>query len=799
MSLSEQTKGGLSRVALLVAASVAAMLVISSFVSNRIGGYDYVPGDVATRTIRAPRDLFFEDVQSTERKRAEAGLLSKRVFIIDDREERFVPYQLNLLFEGMREIAGQPDGVEHLALGDEQRMKFERKFNVDFEGEEWAAITDKVNWPLFTRILSKALNPIIERGVVSDEDIFSRGRSRRSSTLIHKSSNQEQPLVDLGGMLSLKQAREVFGASLADIGVEAKPAFRSALVKLGDYVLRPNVTFNAEESEHRLKVLRERVSPIYNQVKKGEVIVRAGDVVSPSDARKLERLRENHGGEKFVREALGYFVITALIFIVTYHFAQAFWQAFSLSLRDLTAVVVTLICSLLILRLFQLFSDAFNLNFPDIESNAFMLCAPVAAGGMLLQVTLGASAVFLFTMSFSLLTAIFLEDPWKLMLIIALGNCIGAIFVKRCTRRATLLNASLRVAVTNIIVVLSYLVILPEVTLQEGSAVVLLAIAGGVLSGIVAAGLLPVLEYLGGYATDIRLLELASLERPLLRELSLQAPGTWNHSMVVGHLGEVAAESIGANSLLTKVGAYYHDIGKARKPVYFIENQGGGTNRHNKLSPSMSALIIRNHVKEGMELAKQEGIPQRVIDFIPQHHGTALIEYFYEKALKEAADGEVIDEMHYRYSGPKPQTKEAGILMLSDVVEAASRTIADPSPAKIQGMVQKIINKIFTSGQLDESELTLKDLHFIARSFTRVLLGIHHRRIEYSESAEKSRDQKADSLKAEIVVESTGTGELKSNGSRTTGEEDGLVQEQESRSEKENNGSGKDAIRRLGM
>ncbi len=292
----------------------------------------------------------------------------------------------------------------------------------------------------------------------------------------------------------------------------------------------------------------------------------------------------------------------------------------------------------------------------------------------------------------------------------------------------------------------------------------LCAILGALISGVLAAGLVPVAEAIGGYATDIKLLEIASLDRPLLRELSVEAPGTWNHSMVMGQLVEVASDAIGANGILARVGAYYHDIGKIKKPLYFVENQLGKENKHDRLTPSMSALIIKSHVKEGVELAEYHRVPRAIIDFISQHHGTSLIEFFYDKALKDAAEDEIVEEASYRYPGPKPQTKEAGILMLADAIEAVSRTLQEPSHAKIQGLVQKMINKIFASGQLDESHLTLHDLHIIAKSFVRVLNGIFHRRISYSEAAER-REQRIKQSKAEA------TNETESNAAEEAGKE----------------------------
>ncbi|MBP1728621.1 MAG: receptor with intracellular metal dependent phosphohydrolase, partial [Deltaproteobacteria bacterium] len=202
---------------------------------------------------------------------------------------------------------------------------------------------------------------------------------------------------------------------------------------------------------------------------------------------------------------------------------------------------------------------------------------------------------------------------------------------------------------------------------------------------------------------------------------------------------EAAAEAINANPLLARVAAYYHDIGKISKAQYFIENQSGGENRHDKLAPSMSALILIAHVKEGAELAKQHRLGQAIAEIIRQSHGTALIKYFYQKALEQAPPGQVVDEHEFRYPGPKPQTREAGLVLLADAVEASSRTLTDSSPARIQGLVQKIINNIFIDGQLDECELTLKNLHEIAWSFNQILAGIHHQRIDYPQPAYKEK------------------------------------------------------------
>jgi hypothetical protein len=282
----------------------------------------------------------------------------------------------------------------------------------------------------------------------------------------------------------------------------------------------------------------------------------------------------------------------------------------------------------------------------------------------------------------------------------------------------------------------------------------IMGFSGGILSSVLVLGVTPIIEGLFRYTTDIKLLELANMDNPIIKDLILQAPGTYHHSVIVGSLVETGAKSVSANPLLSRVSAYYHDIGKLKKPLYFIENVGGAENKHDHLNPSMSSLILLSHVKDGVELARENRLGERIAHIIQQHHGTSLISYFYQKAKEqENPDMDALDEKEFRYPGPKPQTKEAGIVMLADAVEAASRTLSDPTPSRIRGLVQRIIQNFFLDGQLEDCELTLKDLHKIEDSFSRILTAIFHQRIDYpipsiSESVQKRPDEDLDSKSA---------------------------------------------------
>jgi hypothetical protein len=255
----------------------------------------------------------------------------------------------------------------------------------------------------------------------------------------------------------------------------------------------------------------------------------------------------------------------------------------------------------------------------------------------------------------------------------------------------------------------------------------------GALAGVFSMGLtlllLPIFESVFSITTDITLLELSDLNHPLLKRLSIEAPGTYHHSIQVGNLAETAAKAIGGNPLLARVGCYYHDIGKIEIPEYFVENQLGIKSRHETLSPSMSAMVLSSHVKRGRLLGEESDIPDDVLNFIEEHHGTLVMNYFYNKAMEQGADASAIDK--FRYPGPKPQIRETGIAMLADAVEAASRTLDDPKPARIDALIQRIINERFQSGELDECPLTLRDLAKIREAFAHAVIAAFHQRVHY--------------------------------------------------------------------
>ncbi|MBN1869686.1 MAG: HDIG domain-containing protein [Candidatus Omnitrophica bacterium] len=341
---------------------------------------------------------------------------------------------------------------------------------------------------------------------------------------------------------------------------------------------------------------------------------------------------------------------------------------------------------------------------------------------------------FLMGLASSVMVSIFLHGDFSMMITFFLGSLAGAYSVRDARARDQLISAGLFVSAIHLICLVLFNPHLSMFMDKDFSRNYLYPLAAnGFISSFLVVATLKVFEQLFHVLTNFSLLEIADSNRPILKRMALEAPGTWQHSLTVSQLSEAAADAIGANALLTRAGAYYHDIGKIAKSEYFTENQMYMDNKHDYIEPSMSRLVILNHVKEGIELARKNKLHPIIIDFIPQHHGTSLIYYFYQKALEIGEEGKTVSEENFRYPGPKPQTKEAAIILLADSVEGASRALDDPNPTKIEETVKKIVNNKFIDGQLDECGLTLKEIEKISETFIRILSAMFHARIKYPE------------------------------------------------------------------
>lgn len=462
-------------------------------------------------------------------------------------------------------------------------------------------------------------------------------------------------------------------------------------------------------------------------VMKGETVVREGQVVSERDISKLRLIETAVQEAKAAVPASGFFVFVLVLLSAAYVLASRNIKKFASSTKDLLLMTSVFAGVLLLLRL----SDTAALVLKELipgPTAAYRFIVPVAVGPMLVRLLLNTETALVFASVTSIVAGYFIGGGVEMAAFSFIGGMVAAAGVRHCTRRSIVIKAGIVLGLANGTALICISAI--KGGFAEPFPLMLTGFLNGVFAAVLAIGIAPVLESIFQYTTDIKLLELSRMDHPLLKELAIKAPGTYHHSLIIGTLAEAAAESISANPLLARVGAYYHDVGKMKMPQYFVENSS--EDRHGKLTASMSALVISSHVKEGAELAKKHRLGSEISDIISQHHGTALIGFFYQKAKSEEREFEVC-EGDFRYPGPRPQTKEAGIVMLADAIEAASKTLPDPAPDRIQWLTQKIVNKIFSDGQLDDCELTLKDLHAITRSFNKVFEGMYHQRVDYPE------------------------------------------------------------------
>ncbi len=381
------------------------------------------------------------------------------------------------------------------------------------------------------------------------------------------------------------------------------------------------------------------------------------------------------------------------------------------------------------LYIFFLFIINFTLSYIIFQQGWPFFYIPFSLVPMLFTILFGElelSLLLVFASSFTI--ACLARNNLYLGLLLFANGILSCLLVINARKRMVIIRAGLIIGLIQALTLFS----IERFVLGDPLKYLILLI-NGIVCSIIAIGILPLFEYLFKTVTNISLLELADFNHPLLQRMTIEAPGTYHHSLIVGNLSDAAARAIGANALLARIGAYYHDVGKIEKAEYFSENQNIKISKHDTLSPDMSKLVIMNHVKEGEEIAKKYKLNPRLIDFILQHHGNSLVYFFYRRALENLDENQEIEEEGFRYPGPKPNSKETAIVLLADSVEAATRALRDPAPPKIEEAVHKIINNRFIDGQLDECDLTLKDIEKISSVFIRMLTAIYHSRISYPE------------------------------------------------------------------
>lgn len=679
----------------------------------------YVAGDVAETDVVADRYMLVEDTSATEARRRQVMLSQPPVY--DLSMEPYILFEQRLIAL-MREYNGAP--------ARENQVQPSVSFAADIGQELAQEILPQFGLASTQGFVLKKLLPLLRDrladGMVGE---LRSARVGRSGVIIRNLDTQTEMLRPDISVLPDVQSFLTEISTLARNDATLSHNARRAINILLAASMPPTLTLNQEATQHRATRVAAQVEPVYYQIQRGELIARKGDRISSEQQLKIQAMFQASVMPFDWQQALGSFLIC--LFISTGFFLSPSGKPGSvIRAKDLALMsIVSLLTALGAKGVHALGQMAATTTLAD----AFSIAFPVAGAVGFVATIFSARRYVTLGLLLTVFSALALELSFYMALFHLLSSMLATWLVSNTVSRQD--------AVWNIFpIILGEILLIGGVVLVEAQPLTALPMfvtavcINAVMMLILFFSLSPVLETLFGYSTRFKLMEYINLEQPLMQEIMVTIPGTYHHSLVVANMVEAGAKAIGANSLLCKVAALYHDSGKLVYPQYFVENQFGAPNKHDRLSPSMSALIIISHVKKGVEICKRYGLGQEIIDIIAQHHGSRVMRYFYQKAVNL---GENPIEADFSYPGPRPQTREAAILMLADSVEASSRTLTDPTPARLRAHIDKIINGILSEGQLDESELTFRDLNKLAESFQKVLTGIFHHRIVYPEANNK--------------------------------------------------------------
>ncbi len=783
----------------LIFTSAMILLVVVDFRPEQEGLEPAKVGTIATRDYRAAKDFVFSrvDEQATLRFREErvagvAPVYRWQTDIVEQVDAR-IREAFASMRQGMEEVraealialqqeiavvarlprspggvyAGAVDGSLRGAYFPRLQVKGRQVVNLDeveaavtlwastHQSEFTSRLLEYVDPVTYGWFVEQRFSPIIERELLEvTEQVLARPiiahrrdladaksiviQKRRGDEAMEKWTEDE-----LGKIQDLENA-------MREVDLQMRIRFSAAdtpvigLAALVRQFLQPTLTFDANATKALREEAMSNTADLVAQqhFQRGQSIVDEGHLITQDHLLIYQAMM----GETTPKTRLWQRVGSGGFLLLVFALAWVLLRRDLLSRRRARRDVLFLGVAMLFMTLLVRAGDAVLVTVADawqVGVGLFILfLLPFAAGSMMVRLVLGRQLALVFALVLAVVSGLIVKNPEVILPYALLGGIAGAVVIKQAKNRMLVLQRGVIIGLLSALCALSLLLFYAlETSPWDLFVVATMAVGSGLMAAIIVTVGLPVVESLFGYTTSIKLLELANLEHPALKALLLEAPGTYHHSMMVGSLNEAAAEAIGADAVLARVGGYYHDIGKMKNAQYFAENQLCD-NPHNRLKPNMSALILKAHVKDGVEMGKRYGLPQDIIDFVATHHGTGRIEFFYQKAKEqEQPDIPEVREDDYRYPGPKPQSRETGICMISDMVEAAARALPDKSPARLKMLVQKLINHKFADGQFDECALTLRDLNEIAKAIMMILNAVYHQRPEYPDQ-KKERERR---------------------------------------------------------
>jgi cyclic-di-AMP phosphodiesterase PgpH len=729
------------KIEFVFASSVVLVSLILSFLISRYSPIrmpQYSEGDIARSDISAPTDILIMDDQATSARKANARAAIPPVYRYDPSVQAALVQRISETFSACRRI------MESTAVRGRivtfGRLPAEVQSSIK---QEIGSFGSRIDDELLNYLVRERFSEEIQNNFISNlrqtaplwlaEDNRSLISTTGNIQIIADSGSGK--LVSIGKILDLEHARRMLH-DLIDENLKAPIQIRRLASEWFGGMLSANLRFDLQTTETQKAEAADAVDPVLRQLKSGKIIVRQGDEINADQLRQIDAVRNLTPSLRSIPQFVG----TNLLLILLLTILGMLLRSLSIRQWNWTKLVAlcfsTVVANLVFLKILWFISESLSRNFmanPFNDSRLFLPALPFAFGAMLITLLAGDRVAQLLLIFYCPLAAQVTGAGFLDILYILAINLIGIFLVRNARQRMAIVGAGFKLsaaaAALFIAIQLAKQTPIEIGTWAFGAA---MAFASGPITASLLTFVLPLCERMFLVTTEIRLSELGNLNLPLLRELVIRAPGTYNHSIAVGTLAQGAANAIGLNALFLRVASLYHDIGKLRQPQIFIENQGEGNNPHDSLPPLESVQQIRQHIPEGIRLAGEAGLPPSIIDIIPQHHGTKLLSYFYDKAKQQAgADNSTVREEEYRHLGPKPQTKEAAVVMLADAIEAAARTLSDHSQERLLSMIQKITTATIEDGQLTECDLTLSEIERITFSFLETLASFYHSRIDY--------------------------------------------------------------------
>ncbi len=711
---------------------VAVLSYFIAYLPSKSLPENLIEGEIATSDIVAPMDLTIEDVETTEKRRNETVETVLPVYRQDPNVTLNTEEKIREFFSSGRTLVEEPPTIERKNTF---KTDAEEIFGLELTSTDLNNLI-KVNFgETFEESLINLVVKVSELGIIVSKNLFIHGEQEKGLVLI-RSSHVDQA-IQTTDIMDFKDSKDRLTAEINQL--EISQSEKSLLIKLSHFFIQANVAYDRMLMDQRQREARESVSTVFYTIKKGKVILRKGDEISADALKQIEIINQNlQAKPSWLTNFSGFFLLFALLLLTVWYYMKSLVKT-NLALKYFLMTGVTLILSILFCKLSIFLADTFSQSsnvsfFTHTESYYYAL--PYQFGTLLFAFLVNIPIALVFAVVNSLLVGYLFQSNFSLLIFSLIGGFAAIYGIKYYgtqNRISTFKAGFFLVAPVNVFIIITFYLIRERLgPMDLVASELFMGLVGGLLSAALAFVFLPGFENLFDIATQSKLLELTNSELPIFREMAMEAPGSYHHSLTVATLAETAAEDIKLDPMVAKAGALYHDIGKIKRPEYFIENKGRTPDLHKDLKPSMSTLVIVNHVKEGVERAKKLKLPKVIRDIIEQHHGNSLVRYFFEKAKTEYdPEMQKIGEESYRYAGPKPKTKEAALIMLADSVEAASRSLKSPTKTNLKRVITEIINNYIQDGQLDDCDFSLKELRAIASSFLDSMYTIYHHRVEY--------------------------------------------------------------------